>query len=287
MNISFIVLHYLAIKDTIECVESILCNKECKDCNIVIVDNASPDCSGKELLKYYGNNQRVIVLLSEKNLGFSAGNNIGIRYAREILKSDFVVVLNNDTYLIQVDFCSVIMEEYNKSHFAVLGPQVFDPEGKNYSSPLETDFGHLTIASYQGVAHQWRKRYWKTFFHLENFHPLARRSNIQVEKAVERVPITERMTDVELHGCCLIFSPEYFRYYDGFEELTFMYGEETILRLNCEKHNLLMVYNPYLKIFHKEAVSTKKEYNIRKKKLMHYKRMWQAAEAIYEKAKAR
>lgn len=287
MTISFVVLHYLAMTDTMECVESILSNNGCMDCSVVIVDNASPDGSGRELLKRYNGHQRVKVLLSEQNLGFSSGNNIGIRYARETLNSDFVVVLNNDTYLIQDDFCSVIMDEYQQSHFAVLGPQVFDPEGKNYSSPLATDFSQLTLASYRGVAHQWRNRYWKTVLHLENFHPFAKRTGSQVYKATERSPITERMTGVELHGCCLIFSPEYFHYYNGFEELTFMYGEETILRLNCEKHNILMVYNPELKIFHKEAVSTKKEYTSRKKEVLHYKRMWQAAEAIYKKVKAR
>lgn len=73
MNIvTFVVLHYLALTDTIECIESILSNNGCIDCNIAIVDNASPDGNRRELLKRYNGHQRVKALLSEQNLGFSS-----------------------------------------------------------------------------------------------------------------------------------------------------------------------------------------------------------------------
>ena len=72
---------------------------------------------------------------------------------------------------------------------------------------------------------------------------------------------------------------------DGFEELTFMYGEESILKMNCDKYNLPIIYNPELEIFHKEAITTKKERRNRKGQLAFYKRMWKAAEAIYIKAR--
>ena len=49
IDIVFVVLHYLTIDDTIECVNSI--KEKCKKGNfrIVIVDNASPNNSKNEL----------------------------------------------------------------------------------------------------------------------------------------------------------------------------------------------------------------------------------------------
>ena len=42
-------------------------------------------------------NQRLIIIKNEKNYGFAEGNNIGIRYALEVLNPDYVLLLNNDT----------------------------------------------------------------------------------------------------------------------------------------------------------------------------------------------
>lgn len=282
LHIGFVILHYLAPKDTIECIESILKYRDCDDCPIVVVDNASPDNSGAELKNRYSANRRISFVFSEKNLGFSGGNNLGINYARYKLNCDTVVVLNNDTYLIQDDFCSVIREEYAASHFGVLGPQVFDPEGKNYSSPLS--YKNHTLREMKGNVRIWHKNYLKSLLHLENVHRIKIGNSSNTIKTAERLPITERVTGLELHGCCLVFSPEYFAHFEGFEELTFLYGEETILRLNCEKYGIKLVYNPKLKIFHKEAVSTKKEYKTRAKMIKHNRQMYKAAKAIYKKA---
>ena len=55
IDIVFVVLHYLTIDDTIECVNSI--KEKCKKGNfrIVIVDNASPNNSKNELKEVYEN----------------------------------------------------------------------------------------------------------------------------------------------------------------------------------------------------------------------------------------
>ena len=54
--------------------------------------------------------------------------------------------------------------------------------------------------------------------------------------------------------------------------------------MNCLKYKLKMVYNPMLTIYHKEAVSSKKERRNKRGKLAFLKRMYLAANAIYIKA---
>ena len=42
-------------------------------------------------------NKKIILLLNDKNYGFSKGNNIGIRFAQRNLQPEYICLLNNDT----------------------------------------------------------------------------------------------------------------------------------------------------------------------------------------------
>ena len=109
-KIAFVILHFKTIEDTCRCVESIYqVNYENK--GIVIVDNGSCDGSREEIQKRY-ENSTCHILISKKNRGFTKGNNIGFRYAKKILKADFIVLLNNDTYLEQPEFANILVEKY-------------------------------------------------------------------------------------------------------------------------------------------------------------------------------
>ena len=61
---------------------------------IVIVDNCSTDDSFEKIQQHVSNN--IYLLKSPNNGGYGAGNNIGIRYAYNILKSDYVLIANPD-----------------------------------------------------------------------------------------------------------------------------------------------------------------------------------------------
>jgi len=85
---------------------------------VVIVDNNSRD----ETVSFIKNNYPEITLLEQhKNLGFGAGNNIGISYA---LKNgvDYVFLLNQDVY-IQENTIKKLIEVYNNNkEFGILSP---------------------------------------------------------------------------------------------------------------------------------------------------------------------
>lgn len=75
---SFVILHYNTIEDTRACVSSI--ENKCKNSeyHIYVVDNTSPNKSGGELAKTFSQKDKITVILSEENLGFAKGNNLGI-----------------------------------------------------------------------------------------------------------------------------------------------------------------------------------------------------------------
>lgn len=61
----FVVLHYLTTDDTVECVSSI--RRCCADgeYQIIIVDNASPNKSGKQLMEKYEKDKDIDLLILE------------------------------------------------------------------------------------------------------------------------------------------------------------------------------------------------------------------------------
>jgi len=60
---------------------------------VVVVDNNSQDASPEEVRKFF---PRTHFIKNEENIGFSAGNNVGIRFALEHM-ADWVMLLNQDT----------------------------------------------------------------------------------------------------------------------------------------------------------------------------------------------
>src|SRR3989344_2336950 len=102
MKISIATLNYNGSKETLELLKS-LGEQANHDFEVIVVDNASEEADFKNLEKYYTTNQNLWraalhIYRQGENLGFSEGNNVGIRQA---LKngSDWIVLLNNDTWV--------------------------------------------------------------------------------------------------------------------------------------------------------------------------------------------
>ena len=93
--VCFVILHYMALDETILCVESIRDSVEGEK-KIIIVDNCSPNGTIKGLEEHYQDAADVDVLETGENLGFAKGNNFGYAYAVREYDPDFVVVMNND-----------------------------------------------------------------------------------------------------------------------------------------------------------------------------------------------
>jgi GT2 family glycosyltransferase/glycosyltransferase involved in cell wall biosynthesis len=98
-RVSVVVLTYNNLGMTQACLASIEAASDYPNLEVIVVDNASSDGS-REWLRAWeregsaaGHARRLI--LNEANLGFSAGNNVGLRAST----GEYLVVLNNDTYV--------------------------------------------------------------------------------------------------------------------------------------------------------------------------------------------
>lgn len=260
MKLTFIVLQYNTPEETKGCIDSIqkkMSNYD--DWNIVIVDNGSTTENYNTILDY-NRRENIDVIRIVNNQGFSRGNNFGFEYTKKKYDPDFYYFMSNDTLLLnEGDLIKLIEEEYERSKFGVLGPDITDLEGR-HTSP----FNPINSNTLIGKKIKW---FWIILKNLV-FGSLVRGYQKQRYKNIN---FTKRQENVLLHGAALIFSKDCFNYLKKpFYPETFLFEEEDLLKYNLNHHNLKIIYNPALKILHKESISINKNKSTIHKRLYHF-----------------
>lgn len=241
-SLSIVILNYLNYRDTIGCVNSIWEMKYKID-KIVIVDNGSKNQSYEILKKLYQNNELIHVMNAGKNLGFAKGNNVGIEYIKKTIKSNFIMLVNNDTIFCDKRMIEIILSKY-KHGVGALGPKIIGKDRKNQNpiliknnkKQIEKQINYLNVKKFRTE---------KVSNHKLTVH--SKLKNI-LKKCLYH--------DTILHGACLILTPDYFKYYSHLYPKTFLYYEENILKLLLNKVGLEMKYVNKTKIYHKEDQSS-------------------------------
>lgn len=124
-KIFIIVLNYNG-KDVIKkCLSSVF-KVDYPNFEVVVVDNDSRDGSLEEAKSNFS---KAHFIKNEVNLGFSTGNNVGIRFALERM-ADYVLLLNNDTE-VEKDFLRQLVEVAEKDNkIGAASPVIFNGHNK-------------------------------------------------------------------------------------------------------------------------------------------------------------
>jgi len=120
-KVAIIILTYNQKKMLEETLDSIVSKLNYKNYKIFLVDNGSKDRHDKMVLKKF---PKVEVIRNEKNLGYSKGNNVGIKKALEEYNPEFFLLLNDDMELNDGNFLRKMLKvaKSNKK-IGVLGCQ--------------------------------------------------------------------------------------------------------------------------------------------------------------------
>ncbi|QIP13510.1 glycosyltransferase family 2 protein [Spirosoma aureum] len=107
---------------------------------IIVVDNGSLENPTERIRQ--GNYPNVTVIVSPDNLGFSGGNNLGLKHA----KGDFYFFLNNDT-IVTPDLLETLLEPFRRD--STIG--VTCPKIRYYDQPNVIQYaGYHPLNSYTG-----------------------------------------------------------------------------------------------------------------------------------------
>ncbi len=117
-SVSIVVLTYNNLEFTRNCLMSLMKFTNYPNWELVIVDNASSDETPKFLQNFAKQHDNVKVILNQENVGFSAGNNIGIENAT----GEYLVLLNNDTFVTRGWLWDLIRYFLKDNSLGLLGP---------------------------------------------------------------------------------------------------------------------------------------------------------------------
>ncbi len=262
----FVILHYQTERETIECIESIRKISNSMQYEIIVVDNGSSNHSGENIQKKYLGIKNFNIIFSKENIGFARGNNLGITYAKNILKCNFIILLNNDTKILQKNFLDLINREYEKSLCAVIGPCILKDGTVTNDNPRRTaPLGKSRLYLFILIN---RLLLFLNYLRLDILPNSLFSFYIKWKKKKLASDSHKRQENVSLHGCCLIFTPMFLSKEQGLNPETFMYMEEDILYEKMYRLKMKTVYLPDLKIEHKDAIATnglyKKSYKKRR-----------------------
>lgn len=269
----FVILHYnaKAFTDTIECIESIHESFSHRDdYRIVVVENGSGDNSATLLTEYLKEDNLTDVVISTENLGFAKGNNLGCRHAINQYEPKFLIVINNDTIIKQIDFLDKLYLRYEKEHFDVLGPYIYDrnflPQNPQLDLRITLEEVEKSISENIELLNKLDNKVYrlKTFIKqrckkLIQLNPSIEQTlrRILKKEIVKKEEIRKELKNIGLHGSALIFTDNYYKNYpEIFYPKTFMFVEEDILYYRVLNDGLVSVYYPELEIYHKEDCST-------------------------------
>jgi len=189
--------------------------------SIVVVDNGSTDDSQAFIRQHY---PEVILIENACNLGFSAGNNVGMRFALQA-GADYVVLLNQDT---EVD--PRWLEELVR--VAEADPQIGAVASQMYL------YTHKTLLNSTGIEMNYAGLAW--------------------DRGFGRVDEAERQWPTEVLGVtggAMFLRAEALRRVGFFDSRYFAYCEDLDLSVRLWEGGYRLVYAPAARLYHRFSAS--------------------------------
>jgi GT2 family glycosyltransferase len=216
---AIVLTHGGAEEITAACIDSLL-QQDYGKLTVLLVDNASFDGSGTRLRDKY---PAIIYLNTGANLGYTGGNNRGIRHALEN-GANFVMVLNNDTVVDRGCVSALMRAASEVGRFGAIAPKIL-----YWDDPGRIWFG--------GGDYSWVRA-------------IGVHRQLGKPDDLSRLARPEPITFVT--GCCFLMPAAVAKEMAGFREDFFIYCEDVELSLRLRKAGYPMYYQPAARLLHRE-----------------------------------
>lgn len=251
LKIGFIILHYQNKEVTNECLQHLLKIKDISNHEIIIVDNCSPNGSGKDIEKEYKKINNIHILNLEKNFGFAKGNNIGYQYARENLNINIAVLMNSDVYIKDMYFIEKILKNVlEDKNISIFAPDIINKNGFHQNPYLLKPIPN---------SEQIKILFKKIIGYFLYSIPIINKKLIS-RKSINKIELNEKAEEIKLniipHGSCIIYTPKWIiKEKNVFVDGTFLFVEEELLYDYCCVKKHVIEYIPELTVYHMEDAS--------------------------------
>ena len=225
-KISIIIPNKDHVEDLRRCISSIIEKSTYDNYEIVVVENNSET---KEIFSYYeelGNNPSIRVVTYEGEFNYSAINNLGAAHAA----GDYVLLLNNDTQVITVNWMEELLMYAQRSDVGAVGGKLYYGDKTIQHAGIVIGLGAHRTA---GHTHYRQKR--------ENLGYMGRLCYAQDVSAVT--------------GACLLVKKALYREAGGLDEGFAVSLNDVDFCLKLRKLGYLNVFTPFAELYHYESVS--------------------------------
>lgn len=231
-KIVVIILNYNDYARTQECIDRLIRINVSAD--MVIVDNCSTDNSYSVLREKYIDSRHVKVIKSERNGGYSYGNNYGIRYARTINEYEYICIMNPDVKL-ESDYLGKLCDTLsNHKEIAAISALMF------FNGKFEM----------QNIA-------WNIPRGKEIYRPLSLLRKKEKGNLVFNVIENSIVKTEIVPGSFFIIKTKVYDEIGGLDEGTFLYNEENILGIQIKKRGYSLAIDTSCYYVHNHIVPDK------------------------------
>lgn len=237
-HISVVTVNYNTSADTIECLTSLAAVKtKGFTFSVVVLDNGSrePLTLPKSLQQTF-----IEVLRSESNLGYTGGNNLAIRHALDTYNSDYILLLNNDTY-VDPDFLSRLYQHALVSpQDGLVTPKIYFAKGREFFPDSYSAAEKGNIIWYGGGSIDWGN--------LLAFHRSV--------DEVDRGQLATTSDSDFATGCCVLIRREVLEKIGLLSEDYFLYLEDVDLSIRARLAGYGLGFCSTAVVWHKNAGSS-------------------------------
>lgn len=232
MNLAIIILNYNGQEFIPECLESLRQLKTgTHSAHTLIIDNASTDNSSSLIVRQFS---EVTLIRNHQNLGFAAGNNVGIRFALQ-KNFDAVMLLNNDTKV-----HPNLVKELVTTNTPLASPKIYFYPGFEFHHDRYQNRDRGKVIWYAGGSIDWN-------------------NVLGVHRGVDEVDHGQYddSQDIEFAtGCCLLIKRQVFDRVGLLDPKYFLYYEDLDFSMRARRAGFAVRYLPRAIVWHKNAQSS-------------------------------
>lgn len=239
-RIAVIIVNWNGKEDTLGCIRSLQGIRSKHVVDIVVVDNGSTDGS-VETFKIFSHPPYIIPL--SENLGFTGGNNEGMRYAYD-QGYDFVWLLNNDT-IVDNQALDPMVSSLAPLRAGIAGSKIYFAPGREFHADRYKKKEKGKVLWYAGGMIDWANMY------------SSHRGVDEVDKGqYDQTESTDFIT-----GCSMLIRRDVIANIGYLDDRYYLYLEDVDYCLRAKRAGFSLVFVPTSKIWHVNAGSTERPGN--------------------------
>lgn len=212
-------------KDTLErCIRSIREKSTYRNYEIIIVENNSTTQEIFDFYKELEKDEQIRVVYWKEGFNYSKLNNFGASYAN----GEYYICLNNDITVITPEWMEELLGHCQRSEVGIVGAKLYFPDNTIQHAGIIVGIGGIAGNMFTGMSRN-RTGY---------FHKASLQQDLSAVTAA-----------------CLMVKRQAFEKIGGFEEKLAVAFNDVDFCLRVREAGYLVVYNPYVEMYHFESKS--------------------------------